>query len=263
MLGIYLYCIRPKGSPQFFPSGLDKQHRIEFLPFEDIEAVVSRVSLEKFGSEEIRKKAKEDLQWIKAKGLAHADIVGKALVGTDGRLIPMKFGTIFKTRKALDEKLKHHHKEFTETLKGLEGKEEWGVKAYLRREPILKRLKEEDPDLVHRRKKLATFFPQGRAYFIEKEIEEYTEGKLQEAIRKYKTIFLAQLAKLALAAKENKPLEKEFTGRKEPMILNLALLLPKKNIENFKKEVRILRKKFGGQGFSFQHSGPWPPYNFV
>jgi len=58
-------------------------------------------------------------------------------------------------------------------------------------------------------------------------------------------------------------LDKELTGRREPMVLNSAYLIPREKIENFKKEAEGLNQEIQAKGFYLEYSGPWPVYNFT
>ncbi len=132
--GLYLYCIRTKTKNKFSAEGIDGGE-IFATSYQDLEAIVSEVSLEEFGSEEIQRKAQEDLKWIKEKAQLHEQAVEEAMKNGDEILsiIPMKFGTIFKTKEKLAETLKKYYSKFKKTLENLVGKQEWAVKVYLNR----------------------------------------------------------------------------------------------------------------------------------
>jgi hypothetical protein len=58
-------------------------------------------------------------------------------------------------------------------------------------------------------------------------------------------------------------LGKELTGRREPLVLNSAYLIPEEKIENFKEEAEGLNQKIQAKGFYLECSGPWPAFNFT
>ena len=70
------------------------------------------------------------------------------------------------------------------------------------------------------------------------------------------------LEKQSIASVKNKILEKELTGRQEPMVLNVAYLIPEEKIEDFDKEAQRLNQEIQANGFYLECSGPWPAYNF-
>ena len=56
---------------------------------------------------------------------------------------------------------------------------------------------------------------------------------------------------------------KELTGRKETMVLNGAYLVAEGQLAAFQAELESLEEEYDGLGFSYEMTGPWPPYNFV
>jgi hypothetical protein len=47
------------------------------------------------------------------------------------------------------------------------------------------------------------------------------------------------------------------------MVFNGAFLIKKEKVDKFQKEIQRLQAKHKKIGFTFESSGPWPPYNFV
>jgi hypothetical protein len=56
---------------------------------------------------------------------------------------------------------------------------------------------------------------------------------------------------------------KELTGRKEAMVLNGAYLVAEEKLVAFRTELESLAEEYSDLGFSYEMTGPWPPYNFV
>ena len=85
MQGLYLYCIRKitQGAPEISTKGIDGKGEVFNIAYRGIEAVVSKVSLEEFASEEIQKKGREDLNWIKEKALIHESVIEEAIGKND------------------------------------------------------------------------------------------------------------------------------------------------------------------------------------
>jgi len=122
--GLYLYCVRKKNSALIKTVKTIDEGEVFTLPYEELEAVVSEVDLGKFSSEEIQKKAQEDVNWIKEKAQIHEQVIEQAMtVGVKIiPVIPMKFGTIFKTKKSLEEMIGKHYAKFKASLGNLSGK---------------------------------------------------------------------------------------------------------------------------------------------
>ncbi|MBU3965609.1 GvpL/GvpF family gas vesicle protein [Patescibacteria group bacterium] len=268
--GFYLYGICPvlklerSRDMEADIKGIDDVGKVFFAPYNDIAAVVSEVSLKEFDSEEIEKKAKEDLQWIKDKASRHDEVI-KAAIKIDGdslAIIPMKFGTIFKTKKNLADSLEKNYLRFKELFETLKGREEWSMKIYLKLRLLENGIKKTSVVIKEKSKELCSM-PAGRTYFLEKEIDEMAAAEAKKSVSGYISVFLEKIKLLAEEAKENKILEKEITQKSEPMIFNGAFLVKKEKVDEFQKEIQKLRAEYEKIGFVFELSGPWPPYNFV
>lgn len=261
--GLYLYCIRAKTSFRFSTKGIDKG-KIFVVPYKDLEAVVSKVSLDKFGSKDIQKKAQEDLKWIKEKAEIHEYVIEQAMrVGSNLiSVIPMKFGTIFKNEERLKETLRNHYEQFKESLEKLKGKQEWGVKAYLK-EDIFKKILEEKNETVLAKKKEIESMPKGMAFFAQKQIDEAVNQEKDKELERIIENIYNSLAQLSFSKNKDKLLEKDFTGRPEEMILNVFYLIEEAKLDSFQKKVGELKEKYNSLGFEVEVSGPWPSYHFA
>jgi len=263
--GLYLYCVRGKASSQFTAKGIDGKEKVFVLPYQDVEAVVSNVCLEEFDSEEIKHKAQEDLNWIKNKAQIHEAVIEKAM-RYDGKIlavIPMSFGTIFKSREKIKQILDEDYSKFQTILKNLQGKQEWSVKVYLVNRKVLEEEIKNSNEVVKSKEKEIASMPKGMAYFFEKQIKEIIASELNKEIENYMHDFFLILKRYAEIGLKGKILEKEFTGKLESMILNAIYLIQEKNIQDFKQEIKRLNREMEPKGFKFEYSGPWPPYNFV
>jgi adenylate kinase family enzyme len=263
MKGFYLYCIKGKSNSRFSLEGIGGGE-IFTIPYQDLEAVASEVSLEEFGSEEIQRKAQEDLKWIKEKAQLHEQVVEEAMKKGDEILsiIPMKFGTIFKTKEKLEETLKKYYSKFKKTIESLAEKQEWTVKVYLNRRAFQEEVKKVSPVIREKEKEIAQY-PEGMAYFMQKQIDDVVSKEANKVLQDYGKNFFEDLKKYVEASTKGKILEKELTGKTLPMVLNMIFLVSKEKLEDFVKEIDKLNRDYKPQGFNFEYSGPWPPYNFI
>lgn len=263
--GFYLYCIRGKADSKFSTKGIDGEGEVFTFPYQDLEAVVSEVSLEEFGSEEIKQKAQEELNWIKEKAQLHEVVIEEAMQNNGGTLpvIPMSFGTIFKSIEKIRQTLEEHYTKFNTVLAGLRGKQEWGVKVYLINLKILEEeVKNRNGALKAKEKEIAAM-PKGMGYFFKKQMAELISSEVAKEIENNVDNFFLALNKQAVAGIKGKILDKEITGKSESMVLNGIYLIRERKTEDFKNEIGRLSRETGPRGFRFEYSGPWPPYNFV
>jgi len=267
MEGLYLYCIRKRidAPSPFSTKGIDEKAEVFVIPCRELEAVVSEVSIEEFSSEEIQKKAQEDLSWIKEKALAHERVIEEAMRKDDEvlSLIPMRFGTIFKEKERLEETLNKDYPRIRQVLNKIQGKQEWSIKVYLNdREKLEQAIKEKNQAIKEKEKEIASL-PEGMAFFMEEELKEVVSRELEKELNNIVEGLFESLGKQAVVSIKNKPLENELTGRREPMILNAAYLISGEKIEGFKKAAEALDQQIQAIGFCLEYSGPWPAYNFT
>lgn len=266
MKGLYLYCIRKiTDTPSFSVKGIDGKGDVFVIPFRELEGVVSKVSLEEFASEEIQKKAQEDLNWIKEKTIIHEKVIEEKMQRNEEILsvIPMKFGTIFKNKENLEKTLNEHYGQFKTTLEKLEGKQEWSIKLYLTdRKKIEREIKSKSPIIKEKEKEIADL-PEGVGYFMEGELKKLISRDIDKKLKKTQKTLFKGFKLYAEESRMGKILGKELTGRLEQMVLNASYLIKKEKVEDFKKEAEMINQKIKTRGLSLEYSGPWPPYNFV
>lgn len=267
MEGFYLYCIREitQGAPKISTKGIDGKGEVFTFPCRGLEAVVSKVSLEEFASEEIQKKAREDLNWIKEKALIHESVIEEAMGKNDKILsvIPMRFGTIFKEKASLEENLNKNYSKIKEVLDRIHGKQEWSVKVYLKdREKFVQVIKEKNEAIKEKEKELVTL-PEGMAFFMEEELKEVISREVDKELNNIIEVLFESLGKQAMDSIKSKILGKELTGKCEPMVLNSAYLILEEKIEDFKEEAEALDQEIQAKGFFLEYSGPWPAFNFT
>ncbi len=272
--GLYLYCIREKteDASAFSTKGIDGKGEVFTLTYSELEAVVSKVSLREFASEEIQKKSQEDLNWIKEKAVAHEEVIEEAMkksvrlaTGNDKILsvIPMRFGTIFKEEAGLGETLNKDYPRIKEVLDTIRGKQEWSVKVYLKdREKLEHVIKKKNEAIKEKEKEIASL-PEGMAFFMEEELKETISREVDKELNNIVEVLFESLRQHAVSSIKSRILEKELTGRREPMVLNSAYLIPEEKIESFKKEAEGLNQEIQAKGFYLEYSGPWPAYNFT
>lgn len=244
--GFYVYCIRLRAADA-------KIIQAKPILFKDIEAIVSEVDLSKFNEEIVKSKLLEDIKWTEEHIRRHHNIIAAAY--EMGAVIPLKFGTIFKTKKGLEAMLKKYYKKFKRLLAGLNNKQEWGVKMYLEREKFVESLKKRNEE-IKRLEGKKVILPKGMQWYVDKKIEELIGEKLEKEIEKQLQRIVKgledcceQIALCDLLPNDN--------------VLNAACLIDKDKLDYFKKMLQEAREECEPIGATLITAGPWPPYNFV
>ena len=249
----------------FLTKGIDEKGEVFTRTYQGLEAVVSKVSLEEFDSETINMKAQNDLQWIKEKAVIHETIIEEAMRNGEEilSLIPMKFGTIFKEEKALREALSKHREQFKETLEKLEGKQEWGIKAYLTDQNKFEQAVKENNTTIQKKAREIADLPEGMAFFMEEELKEVISREVNKELNHVAEGLYESISRQAESSVQNHILGRELTGKREPMVFNAACLVAGGKIEEFKEAARRLNQEIRKKGLDLEFSGPWPAYHFA
>lgn len=272
MRGFYIYCVRGGASPEGVASrrpygvkkikskGIDFGSKAEALPFQDIEAIVSEVDLSKFNAKTIKERLQEDARWTEKNVKRHHEVIAEAEIS--GAVIPMKFGTLYKTRKNLEAMLKKHYGKFKALLLRLKDKQEWGIKGYLEYKKFGEILKNKNKEIQKLEKKRSSV-PEGMKWYVDRKNDELIAGQIEYEVEEELKRIIDKLEKQAEEIRLNDLLPKEISEPGKGMILNAACLVSNDRLEAFQSLLRSLVREGNAAGITLILTGPWPPYNFV
>jgi hypothetical protein len=237
--GKYVYCVIRSNKPlQFGLSTIAGEvGGVHTVNYKDLAAVVSDVPIGPLDS------TRENV-------LAHEHV--NETVMRDHTVIPMSFGTIFKTREDALELLRSAHDAFDDVLSKMQNKLEFGLKVLWDRDAVIAEIEHEDEDIRRLRTEIAS--QKGSTYFARMQYGRLIEAALQSRSERYVSGILEELRSTAVAARINKPIG-------DKMILNGAFLVSRDSEAAFDRSI----KEVAGQHekLTFKYTGPWPPYNFV
>jgi hypothetical protein len=235
----YVYCIiRSPELRRFGPIGLGAEPtEVQTVGFREIAAVISDTP------EEVLDATRENV-------LAHERV--NETVMRSFTVIPMSFGTVFKTRDDIVELLRGAYDAFRDVLDKMQDKVEFGLKVLWDRDIMVREIEDDDED-IRRLKNEISAVP-GSTYFARMQYGRQIDAALQARSEHYVADIFAQLRDVSVAARANKPIG-------DKMIMNAAFLVSRDKETAFDakvKEVGALYDKL-----NFRYTGPWPPYNFV
>lgn len=264
--GLYAYGIVGRKPGQLNILGIDKKNGVFFVGRGGLYAVVSKIDIGEF---EVQ--LKKGLSGLAASERVNLSNAEETLRGHEevvetfmklATIIPLKFGTVLKDRKAALKMLQSYKKRFKSLLAKLIGKEEWGVKVYADDQEFKDHLAQIEPaskDLEEKREKLS----KGAAYLLGRKIDEELENKVACRLAEVTKVIFEEVGKGAYEAKLNKVLPKKLTGKKKEMVLNTAYLVEKEKVARFNEQAKRLIEKYKSIGLEIEVSGPWPPYSFT
>jgi len=167
-------------------------------------------------------------------------------------VIPMSFGTVFKTRDDIVELLRGAHGAFQDVLAKMENKVEFGLKVLWDRDAMIRHLEHDDEDIRRLKSEIAT--QKGSTYFARVQYGRLVDGALQSRSEQYVSEIFETLRDACVASRANKPIG-------DKMIMNAAFLVEREREAAFDARVKTLGATY--DTLTFRYTGPWPPYNFV
>jgi gas vesicle protein GvpL/GvpF len=255
-LGLYLYGIvhanlRITGDLV----GVDARHEVFLLEGNELAAIVSSVPLEEFGEEQLRENL-NDVVWLEEKARAHEAVLEAMLESTT--VVPTRLCTIFRDEKQVREMMGREGVALVEALERLDGKSEWGAKAFA--EPgaldraAAERAAEQSGDEA---------LSPGAAYMDRRRKEARAREEAEEIADGWAQQIHERLARGASEALLNPLQRREVSGHEGDMLLNGVYLVENESIDRFRELAAELDGDYRGLGVSVGLTGPWPAYNFV
>jgi hypothetical protein len=237
--GRYVYCIIRASQPlRFGAIGMDEQApEVYTINYRDMAAVVSDVSLAPLDS------TRENV-------LAHERV--NETVMREHTVIPMSFGTIFKTRDDIGELLRSAYEAFADVLAKMQDKLEFGLKVLWDRDEIVKAIEQEDEDIHRLKTEISS--QKGSTYFARMQYGRLIDAALQQRSERYVGEFLQRLRDVSVASRINKAIG-------DKMIMNAAFLVQREQEPAFDRRIKDIASNY--DKLTFKYTGPWPPYNFV
>jgi len=238
-LGKYVYCIVGTKQPLAFgPVGIGTNPaEVHTIGYKDIAAVVSDTPL-------------EVLEPTRDNVLAHERV--NETVMRQQTVIPMSFGTLFRTHEDIVELLRSAYDAFHDVLEKMRDKVEFGLKVLWDPEQLVRHVEEEDDGIRQLKQQIAS--QRGSTYFARVQYGRMVQAALEARSERYVREIFEHLRDVSVASRANKPIG-------DRMILNAAFLVARDGVAAFDGQVKAMGAHY--DHLTFKYTGPWPPYNFV
>lgn len=237
--GKYVYCIIRSHKPLALgPIGIGSEpSSVYTVTFSELAAVVSDSPL-------------TVLDPTRDNVLAHQRV--NETVMQEHTVLPMSFGTVFKTHDDVAAFLRSAYDAFTGVLDKMQHKLEFGLKVIWNRDAVVEEIETENED-IHRLKGEIEL-QKGSTYFARMQYGRLVDAALQAKSDEYISHIFDRLRDVSVASRVNRPIG-------DRMILNAAFLVMRDADKQFDKRVKDLGARF--PKLTFKYTGPWPAYNFV
>jgi Gas vesicle synthesis protein GvpL/GvpF len=237
--GKYVYCIISSEKPlRFGAIGIGAEPpEVYTIHYKNLAAVVSDAPIEVLDS-------------TRDNVLAHERV--NETVMHDHTVIPMSFGTIFKTHDDIIELLRSAFDAFGDVLNKMQNKLEFGLKVLWDPDQAVKGVESEDEDIAKLKKEISA--QKGPTYFARMQYGRLVDAALQARSERYVASILNELRDVSVASRINKPIG-------DKMIMNAAFLISRNQEQAFDRKIKDIAGRL--DQLTFKYTGPWPPYNFV
>ena len=237
--GRYVYCVIKSERPLAFGLlGIGAEPaEVHTVPYRDIAAVVSKTPMV------VQDPTRDNV-------LAHQRV--NETVMQEHTVIPMSFGTVFKTNEDIIELLRSAYDAFTDVLNKMQDKFEFGLKVLWDRDQIIHEIEAEDEDIRRLKGEIST--QKGSTYFARMQYGRLIDAALQARSERYVAEIFEALRSVSVASRSNKPIG-------DRMIMNAAFLVGRRVEQAFDARVKDIGQRY--DKLTFKYTGPWPPYNFV
>ncbi len=172
----------------------------------------------------------------------------------DHTMLPMSFGTVFRSEDDVTEMLRSTAPALREVLAVVRGRVELGVKVSWDREEAMSELERTDPEVRTLKEEIGRG-GDGSAYFARRQLGRVVEEAMEERANALTWSVYEPLRPLSVASRNAK-----LIG--DDVILNVAFLVERVREDEFDQAVERLASRHEGL-LSFKYTGPWPPYSFV
>ncbi len=235
---LYLYGISAHtASPaKVSGAGIDGRGVVERIECSGLDCWISHVDKREYADQLAANM--ENLDWLAATSVRHQRVVGE--IAARSTVLPTRFGTVFLSEESLQRHVTERKPQLFESLKKIEGTEEWGVKLFAAPPPA-------QPPVSA---------ASGRDYLKAK------SARLQPAQRKQLDPevkdFVVELQKVA----EDSAVTGKVSSGQRNLVWQASFLLHKSK----RKEWDAILRKYATawqDRWQIECTGPWPPYSFI
>lgn len=226
------------------------------LPIGDfLAAVVQEVPSQEFTEQALRRRL-SDQHTLEAYARAHHAAVSAATAL--GPVVPLPLATLFadrqRARSALAESLPRFHRVLNRT----EGRTEWAVKVYLRRDGV-PAAGPPDPEDA----RMPAGPGAGRAYLSRVRGRERDRLSRQDAARAAAARVHEAVRAVAVGSVHRRPHGPHITGHDRVQVMNAAYLVAEDRRSDLAALVQAVGEELAGSSVDVELSGPWVPYSFA
>ncbi len=242
-----------------FPKGMTDTSSVFIIDRGELSAIVSLEDALVFGGQSLDQQMK-DTEWLKDKVRRHAGVLFE--IRKDATLVPLRFGMTCASDEDVIELINEQQRHFGKMLDRLRGKSEFGVRMFCDTETLDGAISKTDKSVdatLEDMPRSVTRFIKGLAR------EDGTTRDMESAEDLRETCIRRAHGVLLEVSAEGtfKEIITQIDSEGRELIMNAAYLVPTYMEKQFEYSMERLATEYKDLGFTFEKSGPWPPFHFV
>lgn len=251
-LGVWLYAVTRTAADAMAPDDLTgvAGEPPRFVRSGDLTAIVGSVPLAVFGELPLHRNL-EDLDWLEATARAHDAVISALL--RRGPVVPLRLATVFLDDDGVVRMLEERRADFESALTLVNGRTEWGVKAYCDRAALTA--------AVAGAAAAGTGGGKGTAYLARRRAQLSAQDTVERDAAARAEEIHGQLVRHAAASRCQPLTDPVLHGRRDWLVLNGTYLVDDAGAGEFAAAVAELDRTV--PGIRLELTGPWPPYSFA
>jgi hypothetical protein len=238
------------------PPGLDGEP-VDLVGVGGVAALASRLPAATYDPSVIESRV-GDVAWLGPRAVAHDEVLSWA--GERGAVVPLAMFTIYRDPDALAAMLRARANELAAVLARLAPGQEYAVRVFRVDRDLVRHLGELSPEVAELEAQ-ARAAPPGQRYLLERKTEAARRAEAQRVAGAVAREAFDMLAASALEAVTEPPPRQE--GGRGSAVLHAFFLVRRDGLDPFREALTALVATYGARGFTFEFTGPWPPYHFA
>jgi hypothetical protein len=220
-------------------------------------AAVSEVPAVDFDEEPLNELLR-DLNRLAPLAVRHEEAIRALLPGAPA-LIPMTFGTVYRSAAGIARMLKERGDEFRSLLAHLDRRQEWGVRV-VQDTAVAMTAAEDADDIRDLDAEIARATP-GHAYLFRKRRAALLRDHAANREAATMDAIVARLGEVSVEWRAYSIVRDDADPT--PLLWRAAFLVETRSVDRFRREADSLARSYRDQGYHLTVDGPWAPYSFV
>jgi Gas vesicle synthesis protein GvpL/GvpF len=224
----------------------------------DLAALVSRVDADDYAPDRVEERT-ADVAWLGARAAAHDRVLTWA--SDRAPVVPLPIFSLFLDEARVAAMLRDRADTLARLLDYVGAGREYLLRVYRLDAPLRDALGTLSPSIAELERQAAESSP-GQRYLLGRKLETERKSELRRVGLTVARAVHAAAAAESIATVVD-PLPAPDPNGADTLVLQAAYLVAPSALDAFRRALTAADTEYGGRGFRFEFTGPWPAYHFV